>query len=85
MTDEDIFLWARITVLQALQQRLLVDNFRKAPDRNVAFDAARKEISGAAMAVRLPGEFPAELLDELESEIQRATNEMLDDIAAQLS
>jgi hypothetical protein len=84
MTDEEIYLWARITVLQSFVQLTLVRQFRREPDRRAAFDAAKKEIKAQATRVHLPADLPETMRDRLSAEIARATDQMLDDIAAQL-
>jgi hypothetical protein len=84
MTDEEIHLWARITVLQSFIQDALVAHCRGEPDRGAALDAVKKEIKAQAHRVHLPAHFHGLARDRLSTEVARATDQLIDDIAAQL-
>ncbi len=83
MSDEEMFLWARLSVLQAFVQHALVQQFRRESDRAGAFATAKVELKKQAERVRVPL-IPIDVRERLLEEISRATDQMLDDIAAQL-
>jgi hypothetical protein len=83
MSDEEMFLWARLSVLQGFVQYSLVQLLRRESDRAGAFAAAKVELKKQAERVRVPL-MPIDVRRRLFEEISRATDQMLDDIAAQL-